>query len=217
MADFYQAKVIKEVLSCAEKIVSEDLNHLKFAQICSEMWKWLNESDLTNEQLVKRYNFLFNFVDDLENNGIPVKLDLREKWNEKALKELDKELIRIVDDYKEAIDKESKEIIADFERMKVFNIPEEVSQRIRSHKKNVQQLNYLLNEWDPIGILPFEGGPKDEYQDYIDSILEILQNEKGKTELVKFLKDHQKNVYGNPIHSQTEEFAIKVLDWWSKR
>ena len=49
------------------------------------------------------------------------------------------------------------------------------------------ELIQILNEWDPIGVLPFAGGPKDEYGCFLGPITTILEKNKGKEELQKFL------------------------------
>jgi len=40
-----------------------------------------------------------------------------------------------------------------------------------------KELTQLLNEWDPIGIFPFEDEPKDEYDCFIPPIISILSKE----------------------------------------
>ena len=37
--------------------------------------------------------------------------------------------------------------------------------------------NILLNKWDPIGIKNREGAPLNEYDRYIDRIIELVQSE----------------------------------------
>jgi len=79
-----------------------------------------------------------------------------------------------------------------------------------------KELNTLLNEWDPIGIFPFEWWPEDEYTCFIYPTLSILKNDKGIDEMVWFLESHlTEHIWLNmPNREYTTAFASKVYRWW---
>jgi hypothetical protein len=81
-----------------------------------------------------------------------------------------------------------------------------------------EELNHLLNEWDPIGVLPLKGGPKDEYQCLIGPLLSLLNKKVDKKEIVTFLNKQLTDHMGlDPQYSKPEEFIDKLLDWWDKQ
>ena len=86
-------------------------------------------------------------------------------------------------------------------------------------KDEQKELNYLLNEWDPIGILPFEGWPDDEYECFIFPILSILHNSGNREDLKWFLKTHlTEHIWLNPPEGEyIESFIEKILVWWENK
>lgn len=82
------------------------------------------------------------------------------------------------------------------------------------HIKTEELVN-LLNEWDPIGVEPKHGGPKDEYNCLLNPILDLLSEGTNDREFSNFLLQELKDHFG--IHSQSKNraiFAKKVLNWW---
>ncbi len=80
------------------------------------------------------------------------------------------------------------------------------------------ELNQLLNEWDPIGVAPSEGGPKDEYTCFADPIISLLHKGINKDNLVSFLNNHLAEHIGlDPNNTDTEKFAAKIVLWWNKK
>lgn len=78
-----------------------------------------------------------------------------------------------------------------------------------------KELNQLLNEWDPIGILPFEGWPDDEYDCFIFPILSILHKDEGREKLIYFLNEHLTEHIGLSLNKKyVDEFADRVIFWW---
>ena len=81
-----------------------------------------------------------------------------------------------------------------------------------------KELICMLNEWDPIGILPGEGGPLDEYDCFAGPILSLLHRGESKEKLITFLNEHLKNHIGlEPKFSKPTEFANKIMNWWNKK
>lgn len=85
--------------------------------------------------------------------------------------------------------------------------------RIEIGPGKMRELNDLLNQWDPIGVLPYEEGPKDEYYCFIDPIMKVLQTSKKKEDIVEVLEFHLKNHFEYPIPSNIESFAKDVIEW----
>lgn len=77
-----------------------------------------------------------------------------------------------------------------------------------------KELNQLLNEWDPIGVDPFKGGPRDDYKCFIDPILLLFSKGVKKEELVNFLNNHLSDDMGlKPKYYKTENFADTLIHW----
>jgi len=83
----------------------------------------------------------------------------------------------------------------------------------------IQELNNILNQWDFIGVHPFNDGPTDEYDCLIGPIISRLNanstNEELKNFLIKELNDH----FGMPslqIES-IDDVVEKITAWWNKK
>lgn len=86
----------------------------------------------------------------------------------------------------------------------------------RDKNKWQSELNYLLNKWDPIGVDPFDGGPKDEYGCFIKPILALLKGDKKKKELTDFLERYLEKHMGLDAKScNVSDFSIVVYKWWT--
>lgn len=82
-------------------------------------------------------------------------------------------------------------------------------------KQFSSQLNKILNNWDFIGVLPFEGGPKDEYDCLIPPILGLLYKGTDTEELITLLNKELKQHFGlNPKLYHTEKIAKEIIGWW---
>lgn len=81
--------------------------------------------------------------------------------------------------------------------------------------KQEKELINLLNNWDPIGVYPFKGGPKDEYEDFVNPIVSVLQKGTNKKELTIFLKQFLKEHVGLTTKVENiERFSDATLKWW---
>lgn len=80
------------------------------------------------------------------------------------------------------------------------------------------ELRQMLNEWDPIGVMPFSGGSIDEYGDAIDPILSILRKSAKREHLVNCLVSYTETHCGlPPMRESVENFSDVVLVWWKIR
>ncbi len=90
---------------------------------------------------------------------------------------------------------------------------------IRSHVNAAPEwrgLQRLLNEWDPIGVVPELGGPGDEYDCMLGPLLTMLSGGSSEREIGLFLRTELSDHFGlNPNYSHPEMFAARVLAWWS--
>jgi hypothetical protein len=76
------------------------------------------------------------------------------------------------------------------------------------------QLRALLNEWDPIGVGPDDGGPKDEY-DCLLPMIGWLRGGMSQPELADRLRDELKGHFGiDATPSNPEAFADRAFDWY---
>src|SRR6266511_5675056 len=83
------------------------------------------------------------------------------------------------------------------------------------------EIRGLWNEWDPIGVLPAEGGPFDEYDSYLGPSLRLLEQGVSLGEIEKYLEDIVGNHMGLETHGvnyvRSTEFAAKLSSWFSSR
>lgn len=79
-----------------------------------------------------------------------------------------------------------------------------------------KELNDLLNKWDPIGVYPFEGRPKDEYECFVEPILKLLYHGEDEKSIMAFLRKHLREHIGlEPKNVHPEKFSEDVLRWWN--
>ena len=74
-------------------------------------------------------------------------------------------------------------------------------------KSQKQELIRLLNTWDFIGVLPFKGGPKDEYDCLIAPIFSLMRKRADSDKLTSFLSKELKDHFG--IDSRPHELDRK--------
>lgn len=85
-------------------------------------------------------------------------------------------------------------------------------------KTEEKELNQILNEWDPIGILPFDGWPNNEYDCFIFPILSILHKDQGREKLESFIDEHLTEHMGmNSYEEDIKQISDKILLWWNSK
>jgi hypothetical protein len=82
-----------------------------------------------------------------------------------------------------------------------------------------QELRYLLNRWDPIGVydesLDF---PPDEYDCLIGPLLVRLARCDSRADLSQYLWDEIEEHFGlDPVLCGTDHFADRLLAWYAAR
>ncbi|EGO63401.1 hypothetical protein [Acetonema longum] len=87
-----------------------------------------------------------------------------------------------------------------------------------------QQLEKLVNEWDPIGLIR-GGAPKDEYDCLTAQLLALLHEGKNAEELMKFIITELDEHFGYGLSNIREDchdkflkkcsdVSVKIVDWW---
>lgn len=54
----------------------------------------------------------------------------------------------------------------------------------------------ILNEWDPLGVLPFDGGPQDEYDWFSEKIEQKLKENISIGDLEKYIETQVTDYFG---------------------
>jgi hypothetical protein len=67
----------------------------------------------------------------------------------------------------------------------------------------------LFEDWDPVGCAPFL--PRDEYDSYIPSIVQLLENHCTADELEAHLIDLEKHWFGEEQEGEKARLAAKNL------
>jgi hypothetical protein len=75
-----------------------------------------------------------------------------------------------------------------------------------------EQLLTLVNGWDPAGLLQ-AGGPRDEYDRLIDSLLGLLTQSASSEEVAQFLEREIREHFG-VAPKDASQFAMKVITWY---
>jgi hypothetical protein len=80
--------------------------------------------------------------------------------------------------------------------------------------RNVQaNLNYLLNEWDPIGVADLVS---DEYDCMIAPLISRLNAGHGRAEISEFLWHELEDHFGLDPHSHdVDGMANRLVAWWA--
>ena len=83
-------------------------------------------------------------------------------------------------------------------------------------KKLQNELNDILNEWDPIHV--FDDGITDEYSSYTGRILSILVNENADREKIYVCINQIVDKIGLEQNKKdTKKVSDKIISWWSSQ
>jgi hypothetical protein len=81
------------------------------------------------------------------------------------------------------------------------------------------QIRNLWNEFDPIGVLPAEGGPQDEYEMYLGQALRLLERQAELGELEQYLANVTLDRMGlseTPTSKvRRHHFAKRLQEWYT--
>lgn len=79
-------------------------------------------------------------------------------------------------------------------------------------KKLINEVKNILNEWDFIGVLPFDGGPDDEYDCMQGELVHLVQRKADKYEIKSYMIAELRDHFGlNPDH-YSQDGLQKTID-----
>jgi hypothetical protein len=91
----------------------------------------------------------------------------------------------------------------------------------QNSNQNLQEIRKLWNEWDPIGILPYENDIVDEYDFYLETTLSLLKRKATPIEIEHYLIFVIKELMGFDSayveQCKPNEFARKLQEWFVNR
>ena len=76
--------------------------------------------------------------------------------------------------------------------------------------ENKKTLKEILNEWDLLGVMPYNGGPQDEYDWLGDQIRDMLKNNISVTDLEKYLETQVTGHFGLTLNDTIKKEIKKV-------
>src|SRR5262245_59551130 len=86
----------------------------------------------------------------------------------------------------------------------------------RESRQRSAELNALLCEWDPIGVMS-AGAPRDEYHCLIGPLLTLLQSGATRAELASYLRKQIVDHFGlSPEHHDFQAAGEKVRNWFDR-
>jgi len=86
----------------------------------------------------------------------------------------------------------------------------------RELRQRSSQLNAILNEWDPIGILPGTVGPRDEYNCMVGPLLTLLQAGASEQAIEAYLREQIVGHFGlSSDHYDFLTMARRVRGWFN--
>jgi hypothetical protein len=88
--------------------------------------------------------------------------------------------------------------------------------RLRWH-----EIRDLWNGWDPIGVMPAQDGPQDEYDGYLGPSLRLLERGASREELERYLEEivgeHMGLGDAGVAYVRSTAFAATLQAWFSSR
>lgn len=105
----------KEFISLAKELSRGEIeNCLVIAQKVDELCPFVYGLELSQDELWDNYGSLLNLQDDLDYAGIPVREDVRKRWNQDVLQKQQPELEEIVRHYKKSLIEECKKLVEEY-------------------------------------------------------------------------------------------------------
>ena len=93
--------------------------------------------------------------------------------------------------------------------------------QLQNPNQDLQEIRKLWNEWDPIGILPYENDILDEYDFYFETTLSLLKRKASTIEIENYLNFVSKELMGFDSQyieqCKPDEFARRLQVWFVNR
>jgi len=87
----------------------------------------------------------------------------------------------------------------------------------RESRQRFSQLNTLMCEWDPIGVMDDSKWPRDEYHCLVGPLLTMLQSGAGQTEIASYLQAEIVEHFGlSAEHYDFTAVAARVRSWFDR-
>jgi len=87
----------------------------------------------------------------------------------------------------------------------------------RESRQRFSQLNALMCEWDPIGVMDDRNWPRDEYECLVGPVLTMLQSGASQTEIASYLQAEIVEHFGlSAEHYDFTAVAAQVRSWFDR-
>lgn len=78
------------------------------------------------------------------------------------------------------------------------------------------QLQALVNEWDPIGVMDDPDWPRDEYDCLVGSLMRHLESGSSPSDIADFLRRDIEEHFGlDPKHIKFSQFSKRMSSWYA--
>lgn len=81
-----------------------------------------------------------------------------------------------------------------------------------THNKTLKN---ILNKWDLLGVMPYNGGPKDEYDWFAQQIVKKLEKNISVTDLEDYLKTEITDYFGlslnDSIKKNIKKYSVEIM------
>jgi len=93
--------------------------------------------------------------------------------------------------------------------------------QLQNNNQDLQEIRKLWNEWDPIGVLPYENDIPDEYDFYLEATLLLLNRDASINEIEDYLLFMIQKLmeFDSAYVEQCKpfEFATRLKAWFVNR
>jgi hypothetical protein len=85
----------------------------------------------------------------------------------------------------------------------------------RELRERVRELNAMMVDWDPTGVIGDSHAPRDEYECLVGPLLTLLQSGASNVEIERYLAKQVLEHFGlSPNRSDVASVAVRVHRWF---